>query len=161
MELEFEITRKDYIEFNKFFFIKYGLKKTIFIGFIILFFPLNLIIRDVLKNGVIRTENIILLLILPSLYSFFIYLRIKRTGKIPDENGVILGQKKIQIKESKIFFNNKNVEGNLDIKSVKKFGENTMYFFLFFEANSGFIFPKRAFKTKEEIDEFKLLFNIK
>ena len=44
------------------------------------------------------------------------------------------------------------------IKSLESFEENENYFFLYNTSQTAFIIPKRCFKNKKEIKEFKKYF---
>jgi hypothetical protein len=95
MEITIELTRADYANFNKYYFLKKGLKKRIYIV-IIVAFVMPLIINI---GHPFEIVTYLLLVVFAGCVFGLIYLggmtiAMKLTGKLPAENGSILGKKR-------------------------------------------------------------------
>jgi hypothetical protein len=65
----------------------------------------------------------------------------------------ILGDRTISIDESIIIAKGEHSKTTMEWSSVMKFVEIDNYFFMYFSANSGLIFPKRVFQSKHQMDD--------
>lgn len=65
----------------------------------------------------------------------------------------ILGDRTISVGELKIEAKGTHSRSTMEWSSVQKFVEIENYFFMYFSANSGLIFPKRVFKSENQMED--------
>lgn len=155
MEINIDLTREDYADFNKFWFIKKGLKKRVY-TVIIAAFGLPLLVDNEIPFTVVTylISVIVFGLIFGLIYLGGTAITIKRTSKLPSGNGSILGKKKYTITEDGFIEeseNSKNIQKWEGIKSVET---NRNSVFLFVDNIAAYIIPKRFFSDEEEMNNF-------
>ena len=116
MKLEFEITRKDYVDFNKFHFIKYRLKRSA------LTIAIVLIVLQLILNGDHFSLGSTIFSTMAALLVYFgiIYFALKNSKKIPSEGGSILGKREMEFLEDKITYKSETSEGSRTWASIKR-----------------------------------------
>lgn len=65
----------------------------------------------------------------------------------------ILGRRTISVGENTIEAKGEHSSSSMEWSSVQKFVEIENYFFMYFSANSGLIFPKRVFKSENQMED--------
>lgn len=151
MKVTTNITREDYLDFNKFHFVKTRLKQTALIGVVticIVEFVLNEDHFDLLSTIVSSVVAI-------ALYSFIIYRSISRMKKLPSDNGSILGEKELEFTDEHIAYRTKNAQGTSDWSTITKVAESSRAFYLYMDTNMAIMVPKRAFTNEAELNQFK------
>jgi len=155
MEINVNITRGDYADFNKYYYQKKMLKKTIWLSVIIvLVVPLIAYIgQDFSFLSYIELVAVygpvfvmINLIIMP--------LTMHLTKILPAENGSILGKKKFLITDEGLIEeaeNNTNLQKWKGIKTVELSNKSV---FIFVDNMVAYIIPKRFFKNKTEMLNF-------
>lgn len=157
MKLDIEITRLDYLDFNKYFFVKARLKKTIFTGLITVLSLQIILNRNEfdLKATVVSTIACIVV------YFFAIYFSILRTESKPKDDSPILGRKEMEFNDDSILCESPAVSSIVNWSAIKSLDEGRTAFYLFMDSNSAYIIPKRYFKSEEQLNEFKNLIQSK
>lgn len=155
MEINIDLTRDDYADFNKYFYLKKGLKKRIYIV-IIVAFGLPLVING---GRPFDFMTYIINVIIVGLVFGFIYiggmtLAMKRTKEMPSENGSILGKKMFIVTDEGLIeesASNKNLQKWKGIKSIEA-NDNSV--FIFVDNIAAYIIPKRFFRDEVEQNNF-------
>jgi hypothetical protein len=155
MEINIDLTRDDYADYNKYYFLKKGLRKRIYIV-IIVAFGLPLVINSGRPFDLMTylTTVIIAGLVFGLIYLGGMTFAMKRTKKLPSDNGSILGRKKFMINDEGLIEeseNNKNIQKWKGIKSVET-NDNSV--FIFVDNIAAYIIPKRFFKDDTEQQNF-------
>ena len=155
MELIVNINRTDFVEFNKFVFYKWKLKRSIlFASFFIVLWVVILNFDKPFDLGLIFKE-ILIFSFFWALLMFIIYqasfLKIK---KMPDDKGSILGNKRYLIQEEGIREISENSESYTNWKGIIKTMESDKYFFIFVDKVAAYVIPKIFFKDKNEENKF-------
>ena len=153
MKLQFEITREDYADFNKFDFISTKLKSIILTGIICI--VIMLLFINSKKIDLIK--SIVSTLLFISIYFYIYYIELKKSKNIPITNGSILGRKYYEFSNTKIKYKTANSEGLYEWNIAKIIKENKKAFYIYIDKNLAIVIPKRAFKNIDEIDEFRKL----
>lgn len=153
MKLIIEITRQDYLEFNKFHFTQTKLKRTVIIGIV----SLILLQLALNVNQFNLTSTIITTIFFVVAYALLINISLNKTKNIPANSGTILGDKEYEFNDDKILFKTEGSEGKCDWKTVKELKESSTAFYLYMDTNMALLVPKRHFKDANEIAEFKEL----
>jgi hypothetical protein len=155
MEITIDLTREDYADFNKYWFLKKGLKKRIYVVIIFAFglpffanseqpFELITYLLSVLIYGIMFG-----LLYLGGLYSMM-----NRTKKLPSDTGSILGKKKFTITDEGLIEeseNNVNIQKWNGIKSIEM---NKRSIFIFVDSIAAYMIPKRFFNSVNDQEHF-------
>jgi hypothetical protein len=155
MEIYIDLTRNDYADFNKYWFLKNGLKKRIYV---VIIFALGLpfFVKSEQPFEIITylISVIICGLIFSIIYLGGMILMMNRTKKLPSDNGSILGKKKFTITEEGLIEeseSNKNLQKWNGIKSIEM---NETSVFIFVDNVAAYIIPKRFFKNVHEQQVF-------
>jgi len=155
MEITIDLTREDYADFNKYWFLKKGLKKRIYVVIIFAFglpffanseqpFEMMFYLLSVLFYG----------MMFGILYLGGLYLMIYRTKKLPSDNGSILGKKKYTITDEGLIEeseNNVNIQKWNGIKSIEM---NNTSIFIFVDNIAAYMIPKRFFNSVNDQENF-------
>ena len=157
MKLKIEITRLDYLNFNKYFFVKTRLKKTIITGFITILSLQIILNRTEFDLGVTIVSTIASIVV----YFFAIYFSILSTESKPKDDSTILGLKEMEFNEDAVLCESSTVSSIVNWSTIKSLEEGRTAFYLFIESNSAFIIPKRYFNSTEQLNEFKNLIQSK
>ena len=155
MDIEVTISRTDFLELNKFVHFRNRLKRSFGIAtfFIIVWlFILN-------KNGPFNILSILVqLIVFYAAWGLLIFLlrqlTIWKIKKYPDENGALLGKKTYQLSDEGIREITDNSETLTKWKGIQRIEETNEYVFVFVDRIAAYIFPKREFKSKEELGQF-------
>ena len=155
MEINIDLTRDDYADFNKYWFLKKGLKKRIYLV-IIVAFGLPLVINSGRPFEIMTYLSTVVIagLVFGLIYLGGLTLAMKRTKKLPSDNGSILGKKKFIITDEGLIEeseSNKNLQKWKGIKSVES-NDNSV--FIFVDNIAAYIIPKRFFKDVTEQHSF-------
>ncbi|NOZ47469.1 MAG: YcxB family protein [Chlorobi bacterium] len=155
MEINIKLTRKDYINFNKYYYLKKAIKKRIIVV-IIMAFGLPLIMNIGSSFYLFNYLYNVLLagIIFGVIYLLLGYLLMNRTGKLPSDNGSILGERRFIITDEGLIEESNTHRSIQDWKGVKSIEENHNYLFIFVDNIAAYILPKRYFRTKEKYTEF-------
>jgi hypothetical protein len=155
MEINIDLTRADFADFNKYYFFKRGLKKRIYL-FFIMAFVLPLLMHS---DGPFDLMTYVISVIIVGPLFALIYLggmtiSIFLTKRLPSENGLILGEKKYLITEEGLIEeseNNKIIQKWNGIKSIET---NKNSVFIFVDNIAAYIIPKRFFQDQAEQHRF-------
>ena len=155
MEINVNITRGDYADFNKYYYLKNWLKKIIGLSVIIVIVvPLIANIgQDFYFLSYIEFVAVYvpMFVIINLVVMQLTMLLIKR---LPTENGSILGKKKFLITDDGLIEeaeNNTNLQKWKGIKTVELSNKSV---FIFVDNMVAYIIPKRFFKNKTEMLNF-------
>jgi len=155
MELNIEITREDYIDFNKFYFVKKGMKKRILIVIIAaIILPVIICIDHPFYLPEYLIYFLITLVLFGGLYIGLMFLYINRTGKIPTENGSILGLKKYIITEEGFMHEGEFHKGIHHWGGIISIEMSKKNIFIFTDSIAAYIIPRRYFESKEKEELF-------
>jgi hypothetical protein len=163
MKIEANITRKDYGEFNQYYFLKKGIiarNKWLFL----LLFLFILFLRNIRNNFDILSFvkdifiDIVLFLIF---YKILLYVVVKIAEKTSINNGAVIGKRTFTLTEEELI-EESNVNRNYQKwSSILSLDENKNLIFLFIDNNVAYIIPKRDFKDKNEEELIKNYIRIK
>jgi hypothetical protein len=153
MKLTIDISRQDYVDFNKFHFYKTHLKRTVITGIVTVILMLFILNRRKFDMTLSLVSSIGSMLV----YTLAIYWNLNRTKNIPNNDGTILGEKNFEFTEDKIIYKTVNSEGSSSWSSIMKFEESSKAFYLYMDTNMAMPIPKRFFKDKTEEDAFRTL----
>jgi len=155
MEIEIEIVREDYADFNRYFYLKKGFLKRIYIILVTAFvisaliyrkpeFDMGLYLRLVVLSG----------LIFGLIYIGGMYLGLSFTKRLPADKGGILGKKRFTITKEALVEDSethRNIQRWQGIKSIEL---NDNAIFVFVDNIAAYIIPKRYFKNDRELETF-------
>lgn len=164
MEINVNITRQDYIDFNVFYqFNKRRKEKLLMlIGFSFgLPFILNLIFQVPFYLIDFLYEVLNVAIIYSLLMVIFIYISIFIYSKLPSKTGVFLGPKKFVIAEEGFIEDSEINHNILKWSGIKSMDQNKNSIFIFIEFNAAQIIPKRYFKNSDEMNNFIQIINKK
>ena len=150
-----EITREDFLQFNKHFFYKNKFKRTFIIAsiFIILWvfilhtgkpFDLFEIVLDLITFYLGWS---LLILILTQ-------IGLQKIKKMPDKDGNILGVKTYLLEEKGFKETTETSETLTNWSGIKEIQESQDYYYVFVDKIAAYIIPKRSFLNKNEEEEF-------
>jgi hypothetical protein len=155
MEINSQLTREDYVEFNKYIFLKMKMKRSIFIALLfIIFWIVYLNLNQPFNLLVLLIELIAFALFWAVLIFAFYRLSFARIKKMPDENGEILSKKTYFLTDDGLKEISANNESFTKWSGFKSIAENKKYVFLFVDKIAAYIIPKRVFKDSEEVTQF-------
>jgi hypothetical protein len=86
--------------------------------------------------------------------SFFFVMRQQSRGMRPNEDGVVLGEQIIELREEGIQVTSRKHEGIYKWAAVLSVEETPEHYFIMLDTVIGFIIPKRCFGSLEEEREF-------
>lgn len=155
MEIIVNITRDDFVEFNKHVLFK---KRRISwlimasIGIIIWTFLLN-------KDSQINLSMIFIEVLIFSGFWYLVYrvsnfILINKIKKMPDNDGNFLGKRTYYIFEDGLKEISENNESLTKWKGIKKVSESEEGIYIFVDKIAAFIVPKRYFDNDDEINNF-------
>jgi hypothetical protein len=155
MEIKAQLTRQDFLEFNKYVFFKSRMKRSIFIALIFTTFWIVFLNYNQPFNFIII---FIELLVFALFWTFFILIiywtTFARVKKMPDENGEILGEKTYLLSNEGLKQISANSESFNRWNGFKSIEENNKYIFLFVDKIAAYIIPKRVFQDSKEMTNF-------
>lgn len=151
MEINIDLTRNDYADFNKYYFLKKRLRKSIYLV-IVFVFGLPFFAKSE------QPFEIITYLISVVIYGFIfgiiyfggMFLMMNRTKKMPSDNGSILGKKKFTITDEGLIEESESNKNLQKWKGIKSIETNETSVFIFVDNIAAYIIPKRFFKSVDE-----------
>jgi len=155
MEISVEINQEDYLNFNKFYYIKKKSKqryiRTAALSLIIAFAtmygdPIDSVIFCELALLAFVTQFLILRFCMPFM--------IKLVGHVPAKDGIMLGKKTFRITAEGIEQESENSRVFQKWKAVRSVEENKRSVFIFVDTIAAYIIPKRFFDNEEQVAEF-------
>jgi len=153
--MKIKLTRQDYLEFNKFVFLKERIYRS---SKIAIFFIFIWIILLNYKQPFDLTEIIIELICFTAIWGLMILLiywfTFNKLKNMPDSDGEILGEKIYIISEEGLKQISVNSETFTKWIGFKFYAETDKYIFLFVDKIAAYIIPKRIFKDQNELLEF-------
>lgn len=155
MDINVEITSNDFTAFNKYYYLKKGLKPRLII-YLIVIIVLPVVINlgepfDIL--GFVITM-LFTAMIFGLLYFGLGYLSLNLVGKLPSSNGAILGKRKFIISDTGLI---EESDSNTNIQkwnSIKSIEQNNEFIFVFIDKIAAYIIPKRYFNNIEHVNLF-------
>jgi len=155
MEIEVEITRKDFVSYNAYFFYRKRIRQRIITILVVSVF-LSVIVNY--GHPVTFTSFLVGFILAAAIFTLFTfglgYLFILATGSIPAKNGSVLGKRKYKITDAGLAeesATNSSIQKWEGIKSVE---ENRDLIFVFTDKIAGYLIPKRSFRNQEEMEQF-------
>ena len=160
MKFEFNQSEEDIIAFNYFYFWsspdRRWFRWLVRLGPLIIFGLISFSNSPEIMNwGLINYLLVGWGLVFTFMAPSYVKNRLKRRlHKIVDnvKQADILGQRTISIDEQRIEAHGEHSKSIMEWSSVMKFVEIDKYFFMYFSANSGLIFPKRVFQSENQMD---------
>jgi hypothetical protein len=163
MKIEVNITRKDYGEFNQFYFLKKGIiarnKWLFIILFLFILFLRN--IRNNLNIVSLVKDIFIDLVLLFIIYKLLIYVVVKIAEKTSIDNGAVVGKRTYTLTEEELIEESNVNRNHQKWSSILSFDENKNLIFLFIDNNVAYIIPKRDIKDKIEEELIKNYIRLK
>lgn len=160
MEIKVNITKDDFVEFNK--HVLFGKRRISWliiasIGIIIWTYLLN-------KDSQINFNMIIIEVIVFSTIWYIFYkvsnvLLINRIKKMLDNDGSLLGDRTYYILKDGLKEISENNESLTKWQGIKKVTESEEGIYIFVDKIAAYIVPKRFFDTNEEMNSFINLIN--
>ncbi|OYU96584.1 MAG: hypothetical protein CFE21_09380 [Bacteroidetes bacterium B1(2017)] len=155
MEINIDLTREDFADFNKYHYLKKGYKKRFYM-ILAVALGLTLILK---KDKEFEPSSFIVTFLLTG-FTFGILnyvgmlLTIKYAVKLPLSNGSILGKRKFSVTEEGLIEEsdtNKNLQKWKGIQSIET-SQNSI--FIFVDTLAAYVIPKRFFKDQTEQENF-------
>jgi hypothetical protein len=155
MEIKSQLSRQDYVEFNKYVFLKSKMKRSIIVALIFTIFWIVYLNLDQPFNLIIVLIELVVFSLFWTLLIFASYwYTFNRVRKMPDENGEILGEKTYIFSDDGLKQISENSESFTKWNGIKSIEENKKYIFLFVDKIAAYIIPKKVFKDSNEINIF-------
>jgi len=155
MEFKLQLSRQDYLEFNKYVLFKTRIKRNIIIvSFITLLWIVFLNYNQPLDLIIILIELILFSMIWSILFLLIYGIAFLKIKKMPDENGSILEEKTYIFSEEGLKQISTNSESFTKWNAFKSIEENKKYIFLFVDKIAAYVIPKRIFQDSKEINDF-------
>lgn len=152
MEIRVQLTRQDYLEFNKFVFLRSRMKRNIIIALI---FTISWIVYLNYNQPFYFLMLLIELVAFSLFWAIFIlasyWVTLARVKKIPDENGEILGEKTYKFDDEGLKQISVNGESFTRWNAIKSIEVNKNYIFLFVDKIVAYVIPKRVFEDSVEM----------
>jgi hypothetical protein len=155
MEINIELTRQDYVDFNKYCFFKKRLKNYIF--FMVVFsilLPLLFYINDEFYLTFYLIEVFSTAIVFSIFMSIAIYFSFKKIERLPAKDGSILGAKKIIIDNDNFIQESDNNKSIQKLKSIKSIELSKKSIFVFIDNTVAYVIPKRFFDNDSEVQNF-------
>jgi hypothetical protein len=151
MEINIDLTRADFADFNKYYFFKRGLKKRIYL-FFIMAFVLPLLMHS---DGPFDLMTYVISVIIVGPLFALIYLggmtiSIFLTKRLASENSPILGKRKFIITDEGLTEESENSRNLQKWKGIKSIETNKNSIFIFVDNLAAYVIPKRFFKDQAE-----------
>ncbi len=161
MEITIDLNRDDYADFNKYVFLKKNLKKRIYVVAIVaIVMPLAMLKGDFdLVQYLVKV--VLAAVVFGSIYLGGMFLALKRTGKLPSDNGSVLGKKKFVITDDGLVEETENNTNLQKWKSITSIETNKCSVFIFVDTIAAYVIPKRFFKDENEQNLFIAALNEK
>jgi len=158
MHISVELTRQEYVDFNKFHFFKGFLKSKIILLFLGVLFAIQIFnSRDHFDPFTFIAPSLIFILI----FYLTLFRRFNAIKKIPREDGSILQRNDYEFTDERIYYKSENSEGNYSWDRIKELKQSKTAFYFYIDTNMAFIIPKRVFTDSSQLKEFEELFSRK
>lgn len=157
MKLTIDITRRDYLDFNKHHFIKTRLFRTIITGVVTIAVLQYILSRD----GFDLNSCIISSVASAITYFFAVYMSLLYTEKVPKDDGSILGLREFDFMEDEISCKTSTSSSHINWVSIKTIEKGRNAFYLYMDTNMALIIPKRYLKSEKEFNEFEQMVQTK
>lgn len=151
IKINFELQIQDYVDFNKYHFIKTKLNRTITIGVIILIVIQLFLNRDQFHLATTIITSIVFALI----YLTSILRSLNNTKKIPKDDRAIFGKRELEFTEDGITNKSEDSNGYSKWSTIKNMQESSNAFYLYMGTNVAILIPKRCFDNITEMNEFQ------
>ena len=155
MEINVDVSRKDFSNFNKYYFFHKGIKTRLIIYFIMI-----IIIPIIMNIGTNFNFIVVLINFLGTAVIFGVvffglgYLSMNFAGKLPSANGAILGKRKFTIADEGLI---EESDSNTNIQkwnSIKSIEQNNQLIIVFIDKIAAYVIPKRFFNDNEQMNLF-------
>lgn len=153
MTLEFDITRKDYADFNRRHFYRRRRARLFATGILVMI--LVGYVMDPRRLGF--TAALLAAAAAGAFYFLIIDRQLRNTGRIPRDDGSILGRKTIHLGDEAIFCRDSVSETTLKWNSISELDETRKAFYLYTDTNMAIVIPKRYFGDRNQETEFRSL----
>ena len=155
MRQTIEITREDFLKFNKHILLKTRFKRSFIIASIfIIFWIIILNINQPLNFKIIIIEIVIFYLAWGVLIYVFYQLSFQRIKRMPDQNGIIIGKKTYIIQDNGFKEITDSSETITKWNGIKTIEETKDYIYVFVDKIAAYIIPKRSFIDETEGELF-------
>ena len=155
MEIEIEFTRKDYLEFNKYYYFKKRIKRALIVPAFFVLLWLILLNFNRPFNPILILIELVVFSLAWGVFMFISYkLSLIRISRMPDEKGEIIGEKTYILSDDGLKEISKNGESFIKWIGVKSLEENENYVFIFIDKIMAHVIPKRYFSDTLELQEF-------
>jgi hypothetical protein len=155
MEINIDLTRDDYADYNKYYFLNKRLKKRLYLIIIVAFCISFLVNRGRPFDLLTYFMSLIFAgFVFAILYIGITILSIHLLKKLPADNGCILGKKKFTITDEGLI---EESESNVNLqkwKGIKSIETNNNSVFIFVDNIAAYVIPKRFFKDETEQENF-------
>jgi len=149
-----EITREDFLQFNKHMQSRINSRKPILFALSFLFLLVIIMnIGEPFDLFAIATEMLILLVLWTFVFVLFKQISLSRIKKMPKDKGAILGNREYLIEDKGFREISDSSETLTNWKGFKEIQESTDHYYLFVDKIAAYIIPKRSFSNIRE-EEF-------
>jgi len=148
------INRQDFVQYNKFFYIKKRLKSTIKFMFIFM-----IIVSALLNLGHFALSNFMFTffyfscILIPVMIIFY-FVGFYLLRFYPSKNGSILGEKTITINDEGLTEKSNESSTQITWKGIQSIEENNQAIYIFIDNVMAFIIPKRDFESNQHENQF-------
>jgi len=150
-----EITREDFLQFNKHMQSRINSRKPILFALSFLFLLVIIMnIGEPFDLFAIATEMLILLVLWTFVFVLFKQISLSRIKKMPKDKGAILGNREYLIEDKGFREISDSSETLTNWKGFKEIQESTDHYYLFVDKIAAYIIPKRSFSNIREEEEF-------
>lgn len=150
-----EITREDFLQFNKYMQSRINSRKPILFALSFLFLLVIIMnIGEPFDLFAIATEMLILIVIWTFVFVLFKQISLSRIKKMPKDKGAILGNREYLIEDKGFREISDSSETLTNWEGFKEIQESTDHYYLFVDKIAAYIIPKRSFSNIREEEEF-------
>ncbi len=153
MEITTEITGKDYLDFNKYYFKKKRLAKVLVFG-LLLSIAIPFLEEEVIDVSLL--DILMSIVLFNTIFLGFLYWSLVRASNLPSKKGVFLGNKKYIIGDNEVIEEGENSTSTIKWSGVKSLESGPNAIYLFVDNIAALIIPNRVFINDEARDEFIL-----
>lgn len=155
MEINIELKRKDYADFNKYHFLKKGLRKRVLTVIIVAFaIPSALLINKPFEPLTFILAILASGFLFGTFYFGSMYIIMMFTRTFPSKDGSILGKKTFKITNDGLLEESENNINLQKWQGIKSIESNSNTIFIYVDKVAAYIIPKRFFKDLNEQNEF-------
>jgi hypothetical protein len=155
MKITTEITREDFLNFNKHVLLKTRFKRSFIIATVFIILWIIILNYNAPLNLITILTEIVVFYLAWGLLIFLIYqISFLRIKKMPDEDGTIIGVKTYILSEDGFKEITNSSETLTKWNGIKNIEETNDYFFVFVDKIAAYVIPKRSFSNKTETEQF-------